>query len=118
MTDAINQVLERAKAHYEGQGRKSIEVEEWADDDGKPTIIYSKPMTLREKSKIYKGARKDDLAILVDAIILKAENKEGEKLFGLEHKQALLRSVDADVVARIGADIIGSETDMDELEKN
>ena len=76
-------------------------------------------MTLAEKSKIYKGARKDDLSILVDAIILKSEDEAGEKVFTLEHKQPLLRAVDADIIARVGSEIIGGDDDdVDELAKN
>jgi len=109
--NGVHVILDRARAHFEGKGRKRIEIVEWPDDAGAPTVLFAKPMSLHEKNRIYKGAKKDDLAILVDAIILKAEDEAGEKLFTLEHKQPLLRAVDADVIARVGSEIIGSDDD-------
>ena len=117
--NGVHAILERARAHFEGKGRKRIEIAEWPDDDGAPTVLFAKPMTLMEKNKIYKVARKDDLSILVDAIILKSEDEAGEKVFTLEHKQPLLRAVDADIIARVGSEIIGGDDDdVDELAKN
>ena len=39
-------LIERAKSHFESLGVQSIEVEEWADEDGNPSIIYWNPITL------------------------------------------------------------------------
>jgi len=116
--NGVHAILDRARAHFEGKGRKRIEIAEWPDEAGAPTVLWAKPMTLHEKNRIYKGARKDDLGILVDAIILKAEDQAGEPLFTLEHKQPLLRAVDADIIARVGSEIIGGDDDVDELAKN
>jgi len=116
--NGVHAILDRARAHFEGKGRKRIEIVEWPDDAGAPTVMWAKPMTLYEKNRIYKGAKKDDLAILVDAIILKAEDEAGEKLFTLDHKQPLLRAVDADIIARVGSEIIGSEDDAESLSGN
>ena len=116
--NGVHAILDRARAHFEGKGRKRIEIAEWPDDAGASTVLFAKPMSLLEKNRIYRGAKKDDLAILVDAIILKAEDEAGEKLFTLEHKQPLLRNVDADIIARVGSEIIGSDDDIDDLAKN
>ena len=47
-------VIDRAKSHFESLGTQSIEVPEWKDDDGKPTVIYWNPITLAEKNRLLK----------------------------------------------------------------
>ena len=42
-------VIDRAKSHFESLGTQSMEVPEWKDDDGNPTVIYWNPITLAEK---------------------------------------------------------------------
>ena len=32
-------IIDRAKTHFESLGVQSIEVPEWKDEDGKPTVI-------------------------------------------------------------------------------
>ena len=46
-------ILDRAKSHFENIGVQSIEVPEWKDEDGKPTVIYWNPINLFEKNKLY-----------------------------------------------------------------
>ena len=48
-------ILNRAKSHFESLGVQSLEVEEWPDDSGKPTIIYWNPITLAEKNVYLKS---------------------------------------------------------------
>ena len=47
-------IIDRAKSHFESLGVQSIEVPEWEDDDGKPTVLYWNPITLSEKNKLFK----------------------------------------------------------------
>ena len=42
-------LIERAKSHFESLGVQSIEVEEWADEDGNPSIIYWNPKVILTK---------------------------------------------------------------------
>jgi hypothetical protein len=42
----------------------------------------------------------DDLGVLVDAIMLKAKDKDGNKIFKLDDKQVLLNNADPEVIAR------------------
>jgi hypothetical protein len=104
--------IERAKAHFNNQEIKSMEVEEWSDESG-PLVIYAKPLTLNETQKLYKLAKDDDLALLAYAIINKALNADGEKLFTLDNKQALMNNVDVAVLTKIGTWIMGT-IDVDE----
>tara|TARA_A100000172_G_scaffold79225_1_gene65838 strand:- start:1112 stop:1450 length:339 start_codon:yes stop_codon:yes gene_type:complete len=110
-------VIERVKAHAEGLGRKQVEVPEWQDDDGNPTVIYCKPIVMYEMRKWWSGINKDDMSVFVDIIIAKAEDAEGQKMFTLEDKQPLLRKAEYSVLARVAGEMI-DHTDADTLEKN
>ena len=75
-------LIDRAKSHFEALGIQSIEIEEWPDEDGNPSVIYWKPITLAEKKKLFSGSSNlNDVGILADVVILKALDKDGNKLF-------------------------------------
>ena len=109
-------ILGNAKTHFKNLDTRSIEVAEWGSDD-QPAVIYSAPLTLQEKSKLYRMAKDDDIALLAHAVILKATDSEGNKLFTVEHKRSLMTEVDPDVLARVGAFILAGVT-VEEAEKN
>ncbi len=108
-------IIDRVKAQFESLGIKKIEVAEWGEE-GKPLIIYCSPFTLGEKRNLFKGAKNDDLAVLVDAIVLKAKDSEGNKIFKLDDKLVLLNNADPSVIARVSKDILSS-TSYEEAEK-
>ena len=110
-------IIDRVKRHKEGLGRRLIEVPEWPDDDGESTKIYAQPITLYEMRRWYKGITSDDIGILVDLIIGKAEDVDGKKMFTLEDKQPLLRTAEFSVISRIAGDIM-DHNDPDDIEKN
>jgi hypothetical protein len=98
-------VIDRVKAQFEALGIKKIEVAEWGEE-GKPLTIYCSPFTLGEKRNLFKGAKNDDLGVLVDAIVLKAKDSEGNKIFKLDDKLTLLNNADANVIARVATDLL------------
>jgi hypothetical protein len=98
-------VIDRVKAQFEALGIKKIEVAEWGEE-GKPLIIYCSPFTLGEKRNLFKGAKNDDLGVLVDAIVLKAKDSEGNKIFKLDDKLTLLNNADANVIARVSTEML------------
>jgi hypothetical protein len=108
-------VIDRVKDHFESKGIKKIEVAEWGEE-GKPLVIYCKPFTLAEKRNLFKGAKQDDLGVLVDAIVLKAKDEEGNKLFKLDDKKVLLNNADPDIIAKVATDMLNS-LDFEEAEK-
>ena len=108
-------VIDRVKDHFENQGVKKIEVAEWGEE-GKPLIIYSTPMSMAEKRNLFKGAKNDDLGVLVDAIMLKARDKDGNKIFKLDDKQVLLNNADPEVIARVATEILNTST-LEDAEK-
>ena len=54
---------------------------------------------------------------MVDLIILKAEDKNGERLFTLEDKPHLMRE-SLSVVSRVSAEMLQSVASIEEHEKN
>ena len=100
-------VIDRVKAHFEQQGVKKIEVAEWGEE-GKPLVIYCTPFSLGEKRNLFKGARNDDIGVLVDAIVLKAKDGDGNKIFKLDDKLTLLNNADPNVIARVATEMLNS----------
>ena len=105
--------LQGAVNHFKHQEIKVIEVEEWGlvGEDA----IYVKPFTLLEKSELFKD--NNDLMVLIDIIVKKAETKDGEKMFDLESKIKMKKFVDPDVVGRIATEIMGTSQTNSDLKK-
>lgn len=101
-------LIERISAHYSAPGVQSIEVPEWGEDD-KPMVIYWNPITLQEKQRLATVGMDEGMVVrLVDALILKALDAEGKKLFTIEDKATLLRKADPEVVARVVVQMMAS----------
>ena len=107
--------LEGAINHFKHQEIKVIEVEEWGlvGEDA----IYVKPFTLLEKSELFKD-NMNDLTVLVDIIVKKAETKDGEKMFDLESKIKMKKFVDPDIIGKVASQIMGTQSSTDDLKKN
>jgi len=107
--------LEGAVNHFKHQEVRIIEVEEWGltGEDA----IYVKPFTLLEKSEIFKGSNDNDLTVLIDVIVKKAETKDGEKMFDLESKVKMKKFVDPDIIGRVASQILGTQSDLNDLKK-
>ena len=108
--------IDNAKKHFAEQDVKVIEVPEWGEDD-KPLKIYSKPLTLAETSKLYKMSKEDDLTMMAYVLIYKALDENGDKLFDLGDKNALLNSVDREILVSVATKIMGQEP-IEETKKN
>ena len=104
-------ILENARAHFESKGIRQIEISEW------DTTIHCTPFTMNEKRKLLKVAKNDDLEFLVRALIMKAKHAQGEPLFDLSDKVALMNSVDPDVITRVVTEITSSDS-VEDMEGN
>ena len=83
-------VIDIAKSHFENLGTQSIEVPEWKDEDGKPTVLYWNPITLSEKNKLLrKSDNLNDVSLLADVLLMKALDEDGNKVFKAEEKLEL-----------------------------
>jgi hypothetical protein len=114
MTDNI---MDRVRAHFDARETKIIEVPEWGDEKT-PLYIYCAPLTLAQKNRLYKMSKEDDLGLMVEALIMKAKDSEGNCLFTRADKPDLMRSSDPDVLIRVASAIMDSgSSDSEILEK-
>ena len=114
-------VIDRVKSHFETLKTITIEVEEWKDENGNPSVFYSEPLTLEEKNIIFKKSNNfQDLTVLVDLLIMKLQikNDKGEmiKAFSPEDKFALRKKADSNVISNIANQIL-ADTNYEDAEK-
>ena len=110
-------IIDRAKSHFENLGVQSIEVPEWEDDKGQATVIYWNPITLAEKKKLFnKTENLNDAGLLADVVIMKAIDQDGNKIFSLEDKLAIMHKVDSDVLSRLAVAMVQTPS-PEELKK-
>jgi hypothetical protein len=106
--DAIDLVRE----HFASLGTRKIEVPEWK------LTVYAAPVTLAEKNRLYKKSKESDMELLVDLLIMKATDANGQKLFTVEHKPTLLNKADSNVVGRVANAILADEAPKADELKN
>ena len=114
-------VIDRVKSHFETLKTITIEVEEWKDENGNPSVFYSEPLNLEEKNIIFKKSNNfQDLTILVDLLIMKLQikNDKGEmiKAFSPEDKFALRKKADSNVISNVANQIL-LDTNYEDAEK-
>ena len=114
-------VIDRVKTHFETLKTITIEVEEWKDEQGNPSIFYSEPLTLEEKNIIFKKSNNfQDLSVLVDLLIMKVKvkNEKGELINAFDpfDKFALRKKADSNVIATVANKIL-LDTSYEEAEK-
>ena len=114
-------IIDRVKTHFETLQTITIEVPEWKDEDGKPSVFYSEPLTLEEKNIIFKKSNNfQDLYVLVDLLIMKLQVKDEKgnlkKAFKLEDKFDLRKKADSNVIATISNKIL-LDASYEEAEK-
>jgi len=111
-------IIDRVRAHFDAKETRIIEVAEWGDEEH-PLYIYVSPLTLAQKNRLYKLAKEDDLSMMVEALIMKARDKDGNSLFSREDKPELMRSCDPDILGRITNIILGgNEDETEQVKKN
>jgi len=89
------ELINRIKTHFSNQERIHFFVQEWDQD------IYMTPLSLREQDKINARAKDSPYQLAVYALIMKAEDEQGEKLFSLDDKVDLLNNVSFGTVEKI-----------------
>ena len=114
-------VIDRVKSHFETLQTLIIEVPEWKDEAGNPSVFYSEPLTLEEKNIIFKKSNNfQDLNVLVDLLVMKLQIKDEKgnlkKAFKLEDKFELRRNADSNIIASVANKIL-LDTSFEEAEK-
>lgn len=112
-------IAERIAANRAARERKHFDIAEWGEDDA-PLRIYFNDVSARDIEKV-RSKHKDflsnpSLAAMVDVIIMKAEDKDGKRLFTLEDKMVLMGEP-VDVIATVFGAVFSSES-IEDKEKN
>jgi len=99
-------VINRATAHYAQQERLIIAVPEWGDENG-PLEIHVFPMTMAEVNSMGKIASKkaSNIEQAANIIVVKAKDKDGNRLFNVSDRDKLMSQADYRVVSRIAEKI-------------
>lgn len=104
--------IDLVREHFASLGTRKIEVPEWK------LTVYAAPVTLAEKNRLYKKSKESDMELLVDLLIMKATDANGQKLFNIDHKPTLLNKADSNVVGRVANAILADEAPKADELKN
>jgi len=110
-------ILDRAKSHFEAKGLKRIEVKEWSDEKGEPTVLFSEPFTLDDQRKLLKYSDGDSIEFIARLVIMKAKTEDGALAFDLSDKPTLMSKVDPTIIRRI-ADEISAAPSIEDMSGN
>ncbi len=107
-----SELLERAQAHYKATVPLKLEIPEWLDEDGNPSVVFVRPMTAADIDALarYKDKKEYDARLLVR----KARDSEGNAAFEDVDAMALARSAAAGIIGRLAVRILtyaGSDSD-------
>lgn len=107
-------------AEKRNRQRRVIEVSEWGEDD-KPLLVYSSAITAGDLKNIQRKHKNflSEMTIdgMVDLIIMKAQDVDGNKLFTLEDKVYLMGE-DLIVISNIASHMFGDIDTIEDAEKN
>ena len=100
--------------------RKQIEISEWSADDESAFILYFGKFLAHDLDRLQRKhpnfINNVTIAGMVDMIIMKAQDREGNVIFTLEDKPTLMREP-VEVITRIAGEMMVS-TSFEEHEKN
>lgn len=95
-------VIERVKQHFETQNRLVVSVPEWGDGEA-PLEIHFFPMSMEEAAMIQRvsGKKATSVENAVYSLIVKARDKDGNRIFSLNESEKMLKYGDVRVILRI-----------------
>ena len=99
-------VINNATKHYASQQRLIISVPEWGSEN-EPLEIHVLPMTMAEVNMLQKIASKkaSNLEQAVNIVVVKARDKDENRLFTVKDRDTLMERADYKVIARIAEKI-------------
>lgn len=115
----MSALLDRIKAHANGERVRRIEVPEWALEEGGPPLVITYTMvTLDDLSLINEADGGGDFNKQAARVIaLKAMDESGNRLFALGDAPAIRATAAPEVVKRIAMAML-SRVSIDDAEKN
>lgn len=103
--------IDKVISHFADKKKRTVTVEEWG------VTYYISPLTIAETRRLFQSAKKDEITMLVDAIIMKAEKENGDKAFSVADKDKLINQADVDIIKTLGSFIV-NEVKADDVKKN
>ena len=101
--------------------RRQIKVEEWADDEG-PFTLYCRPLTCYDLNELQKRhpqvMQNPTIAAMGDLIVMKAESKDGEKLFTSAEDKIDLMGEETTIVSNIANEMFSTIDPFEDIAKN
>lgn len=102
--------------------RREISVEAWADKDGIPFKMWCRPLTCYDLDQLQKKHPKFletmSIAGMVDLILMKAEDQNGERLFSSAEDRLDLMGEETAVISGIAEQMFADVQSMEVAEKN
>ena len=96
-----------------------VEVAEWGDKN-EPMVLFATPLNAGEFSRLQKKHPNflNNMTIegLVDLIIMKALDEDGEKAFDVGDKPVLMRQ-SVTIVSEVAGQLMGEMNDVEEVKK-
>ncbi len=100
--------IDKIKEHYNSLSNgESKYFEEW------DLTFYKEPINLEKKGKLFKKMELDPIEGLAYALIELALDEQGKNLFTLEHKMALMKKADPDVLSEAATWLMQTPTKKD-----
>ena len=100
--------------------RRQLEIPEWSAEDETPFILYFGKFLAHDLDRLQRKHRdfinNVTIAGMVDMIIMKAQDREGNVIFTLEDKPTLMREP-VELITRIAGEMMVA-TSFEEHEKN
>ncbi len=95
-------VINRVTAHYEAQKKLVICVPEWGDESG-PLEMHIPAMTMAELNMMHRmaGKKASNIEQAANIVVIKAQDRNGKRLFHLNDREKLMNQADCRVVSRI-----------------
>jgi len=75
--------------------------------------IYKEPINLEKKGRLFKKMELDPIEGLAYALIELALDEQGKNMFTLEHKIALMKKADADLLSEVATWLMQTPTKKD-----
>jgi len=101
---------------------RKIEVEAWADPDGQPFAMYCFPLTCYDVNELQKRHPKfmenTTMAAMIDLIIMKASDENGDKLFTSAEDRMDLLGEETNVISAIAEQMFAEIQTIEDHEKN
>ena len=118
----MSEILEAATSHFRSKMSgvlDSIEVPEWKVK-GKPAKLFFKPsLNFHQQERILALSDKDKKGeAIIEALIQRALDEDGNRMFRSTDRTELMRHVDPDVVSRVVGAMSGEDIDSEKIEKN